>query len=110
MFVYADLPLLRFQGDSHIGITLWLIFAAAVWTNLRDRLPARSALPTYFAAGFLGCVTLLLSGFTAFDLLLYRHHSAETSTLLYDPQSNSSPFSPDSWRTSAPVSLGICHS
>jgi Zn-dependent protease len=29
-------------------------------------------------------VTLLLSGFTAFDLLLYRHHSAETSTLLYD--------------------------
>jgi hypothetical protein len=29
-------------------------------------------------------VTLLLSGFTAFDLMLYRHHSAETSTLLYD--------------------------
>lgn len=29
-------------------------------------------------------MTLLLSGFTAFDLLLYRHHGAETSTLLYD--------------------------
>ncbi|MFZ0835219.1 MAG: hypothetical protein WAM92_19505 [Mycobacterium sp.] len=26
----------------------------------------------------------MLCGFTAFDLLLYRQHSAETSTLLYD--------------------------
>jgi hypothetical protein len=67
-----------------VGVTLWLIFGAAVWTYLRDRLPARSTLPTCFAAGVIGCVTLLLSGFTAFDLLLYRHHSAETSTLLYD--------------------------
>lgn len=67
-----------------VGVTLWLIFGAAVWTYLRDRLPARSALPTCFAGGFIGCVTLLLSGFTAFDILLYRHHNAETSTLLYD--------------------------
>jgi hypothetical protein len=67
-----------------VGVTLWLIFGAAVWTYLRDRLPARSTLPTCFAAGVIGCVTLLLSGFTAFDLLLYRHHSAETSMLLYD--------------------------
>ena len=66
------------------GVTLWLIFGAAVWSYLRDRLPARSTLPTCFAAGLIGCVTLLLSGFTAFDLLLYRDHSAETSTLLYD--------------------------
>src|ERR1700738_23469 len=67
-----------------VGVTLWLIFGAAVCTYLRDRLPARSTLPTCFAAGLIGCVTLLLSGFTAFDLLLYRDHSAETSTLLYD--------------------------
>ncbi len=67
-----------------VGVTLWLIFGAAVWAYLRDRLPARSTLPMCFAAGFTGCVTLLLSGFTAFDLLLYRHHTAETSTLLYD--------------------------
>jgi hypothetical protein len=67
-----------------VGVTLWLIFGGAVWTYLRDRLPARSTLPACFAAGFIGCVTLLLSGFTAFDLLLYRHHGAETSTLLYD--------------------------
>jgi hypothetical protein len=67
-----------------VGVTLWLIFGAAVWTYLRDRLPAGSTLSPCFAAGVIGCVTLLLSGFTAFDLLLYRHHSAETSTLLYD--------------------------
>jgi hypothetical protein len=66
------------------GVTLWLVFGAAVWTYLRDRLPARSTLPTCFAGGFIGCVTLLLSGFTAFDILLYRHPNAETSTLLYD--------------------------
>lgn len=67
-----------------VGVTVWFIFGAAVWTYLRDRLPARSTLPTCFAASYFGCVTLLLSGFTAFGLLLYRHHSAETSTLLYD--------------------------
>lgn len=66
------------------GVTLWLIFGAAVWTYLRDRLSARSTLPACFAAGLIGCVILLLSGFTAFDLLLYRHHGAETSMLLYD--------------------------
>jgi hypothetical protein len=66
------------------GVMLWFIFGAAVWTYLRDRLPDRSALPTCFAAGLIGCVTLILSGFTAFDLLLYRPRSAETSTLLYD--------------------------
>lgn len=67
-----------------VGVTLWFVFGAAAWTYLRDRLPARSILPACFAAGFIGCVTLLLSGFTAFDLLLYRQHTAETSTLLYD--------------------------
>jgi hypothetical protein len=67
-----------------VGVTLWFAFGAAVWTYLRDRLPVRSALPACFAASFIGCVLLLLSGFTAFDLLLYRQHSAEMSTLLYD--------------------------
>jgi hypothetical protein len=66
------------------GVLLWLVFGAAVWTYLRDRLPAASALPTCFAAGLIGYVTLILSDFTAFDILLYRQHSAETSTLLYD--------------------------
>lgn len=66
------------------GVALWLVFGAAVGTYLGDRLPARSILPMCFLAGFIGCVILLLSGFTAFDMLLYRHHSAETSMLLYD--------------------------
>jgi hypothetical protein len=66
------------------GVLLWFVFGAAVWTYLRDRLPKRSALPTCFAVGLIAYVTLILSGFTAFDLLLYRQHSAETSTLLYD--------------------------
>lgn len=67
-----------------VGVTLWLVFGGAVWTQLRDRLPVRSVLPTCFAAGFIGCVSLLLSGFTAFDILLYRSHSPEEAALLYD--------------------------
>ncbi|ORW33885.1 hypothetical protein AWB91_05585 [Mycobacterium paraense] len=67
-----------------VGVTLWLVFGATVWTYLRDRLPPRSTLSACFAAGAIAFVTLLLSGFTAFDVMLYRHHSAETSTLLYD--------------------------
>jgi len=66
------------------GVLLWFVFGAAIWAYLRDRLPDRSLLPTCFGAGFIGYVTLILSGFTAFDLLLYRPHSVETSTLLYD--------------------------
>ncbi|KAA1245375.1 hypothetical protein F0Q45_24230 [Mycobacterium simiae] len=46
-------------------------------------MPTRSTLPVCFAASFFGCVILLLSGFTAFNLLLYREHTAELSILLY---------------------------
>jgi hypothetical protein len=72
------------QVLNTVGVTVWFVFGAAGWTYLRDRLPAKSVLPACFATSFMGCVTLLLSGFTAFDLLLYRPHSAETSNLLYD--------------------------
>lgn len=67
-----------------VGVTLWLVFGAAVSMYLRDRLPARSVLPTCFNASLIACVTLLLSGFTAFDLMLYRPHNADIVTLLYD--------------------------
>jgi hypothetical protein len=67
-----------------VGVTVWFVFGAAVYAVLRDRLPTKSMLPMCFAASFFGCITLLLSGFTAFNLLLYRHHSAETSIVLYD--------------------------
>ncbi len=66
------------------GVTVWLVFAAAVWAYLRGRLPAGSMLPAAFLAGLVGCVTLLLAGFTMFDLLLHRGHTAETTQLLYD--------------------------
>ncbi|MCF6391100.1 hypothetical protein L2K20_29435 [Mycobacterium sp. MBM] len=67
-----------------VGVTLWYMFAAAVYAVLRDRLPRRSMLPACFVGSFLGCVTLLLSGFTAFNLLLYRQHGPEATLLLYD--------------------------
>ena len=67
-----------------IGVTVWLAFGAALWSYLRDRLPAASTFPTGFGAGLIGYVTLLLAGFTAFDLLLYRLPGGSTATLLYD--------------------------
>jgi hypothetical protein len=67
-----------------VGVTLWFVFGAGLWIYLRDRLPMRSSLPACFAASFFGCVILLLSGFTAFNLLLYRERPAEPSILLYD--------------------------
>lgn len=91
----AGTEVARWAADNHdrlivtmllntMGVTLWLVFGAAVHAFLRDRLPAASMLPMCFGASFLGCVILLLSGFTAFDLLLYRDHGAEMSILLYD--------------------------
>ena len=67
-----------------VGVGLWLVFGAAIWTHLRNKLPAGSSLATGFIGGLVGLVTLILSGFTAFNLLLYRPRSAELSTLLYD--------------------------
>ncbi|WBP95173.1 hypothetical protein O6072_01145 [Mycolicibacterium neoaurum] len=67
-----------------VGVTTWLVFGAALYAVLRDRLPERSLLPACFAASFGGCVVLLLSGFTAFNLLLYRDRSGEMSIMLYD--------------------------
>jgi hypothetical protein len=67
-----------------VGVTIWCVFGAAVYVVLRDRVPAASVLPTCFAGSFFGCVTLLLGGFTAFDLLLYRQHGLDASILLYD--------------------------
>jgi hypothetical protein len=67
-----------------VGVGLWFVFGAAVWTYLRHRLPPASTLATCFGAGFVGVVILILSGFTVFDLLLYRPRGAELSALLYD--------------------------
>jgi hypothetical protein len=66
------------------GVGLWLAFGGAVWTHLRNRLPIGSPLAATFIAGLVGLVTLILSGFTAFDLLLYRPRDGELASLLYD--------------------------
>lgn len=67
-----------------VGVGLWLVFTAAVWTHLRDRLPAGSSLAAGFGVGFVSVVTLILGGFTVFNVQIYRPRSAELSTLLYD--------------------------
>ena len=67
-----------------VGVGLWLVFGAVIWTHLRNRLPIGSPLAAGFGGGMVGLVTLILSGFTAFNLLLYRPRSAESSALLYD--------------------------
>jgi hypothetical protein len=67
-----------------VGVTLWMVFGVGVWTALRTNRSAGVALPAWFLGGLIGYVTLLLAGFTAFDLLLYRTREPETARLLYD--------------------------
>lgn len=67
-----------------VGVGLWLVFGAAVWTHLRNRLPTGSPLAAGFGVGFVGLVTLVLGGFTVFGVQLYRPRSPELSSLLYD--------------------------
>ena len=66
------------------GVTLWLVFGAAVWARMRAALPGDSILTTCFAAGLTSFVTLLLAGFTAFDILVYRQPDPTEARLLYD--------------------------
>jgi hypothetical protein len=66
------------------GVGLWMVFGAAVWAHLRARLGAASFLATGFLVGMVGLVCLILGGFTAFDILLYRPRSGELTALLYD--------------------------
>jgi hypothetical protein len=72
------------QVLNTVGVMLWLVFGSAVWAYLRSRLPAGSPLAASFAAALVAFITLILSGFTAFDLLLYRDHGPELTALLYD--------------------------
>jgi hypothetical protein len=68
-----------------MGVTLWLAFGAAVRARMRQALTS-SALPDVFAAGMVATVCLLLAGFTAFDVLVYRADqlAGPETRLLYD--------------------------
>lgn len=72
------------QALYTVGVGCWFVFGAGVWSRLRNRLPAGSQLAAAFGTGFVGLVTLILAGFAAFDILLYRPRSPELSALLYD--------------------------
>ncbi len=67
-----------------VGVALWLVFGCGVWLRLRQITGPDSVLPACVAVGFAGFVTLLLTGFTAFDLLVYRAPDGADARLLYD--------------------------
>jgi hypothetical protein len=69
-----------------LGVTLWLAFGAALRPRLRGQLPAESPLADLFGSGFTAMTTILLAGFTSFDVLVYRAHDlgAGEARLLYD--------------------------
>ena len=84
-FVAEHVPALKAMMLLYtLGVGLWLVFGAAVWALLRESLPSASPLPTCFAAGAIGYVTLLLAGFTAFDVLTYRNLDPHVGQALYD--------------------------
>ena len=67
-----------------LGVTLWLVFGAALWVRLRLAAGATSVLPAIFAVGIASFGTLLLAGFAAMDVLILRPTAADEAHLLYD--------------------------
>ena len=65
------------------AVTMWLVFAAGVWSFLRRR-AGESLEVACFGFGFMSVVTLLLAGFTAFFVLVYRAPVPRDPLLLYD--------------------------
>jgi hypothetical protein len=68
---------------SAAAVSLWFVFGAGVWLRLRASGP-ESLASACFAFGFVGFVTLLLAGFTAFFVLVYRDADVGDPRLLYD--------------------------
>jgi hypothetical protein len=67
-----------------LGVSLWMMFGGVVWVRLRSALEPDSWSPTLFAVGLVGFVTLLLAGFTALDVVIYRRAGPSEARLLYD--------------------------
>jgi hypothetical protein len=69
---------------STAAVSLWLVFGAGVWVRLRRASGPESLAAACFAFGFVGFVTLLLAGFTAYFVLVYRDADVGDPRLLYD--------------------------
>src|SRR5918992_2993806 len=69
---------------STAAVSLWFVFGAGVWLRLRRASGAESLASACFAFGLIGFVTLLLAGFTAFFVLVYRDADVGDPRLLYD--------------------------
>jgi len=67
-----------------VGVSLWLAFGAGVWSLLKNELEPTALEPVAFGAGLVALIALLLAGFTAFDLLIYRPRPAADASMLYD--------------------------
>jgi hypothetical protein len=67
-----------------LGVSLWMVFGAATWSRLRRATPEGDPLTACFALGVGGFVTLLLAGFTCFDVLVLRAPDPPGALLLYD--------------------------
>ena len=69
---------------STAAVSLWLVFGAGVSLRLRRASGPESLAAACFALGFVGFVTFLLAGFTAFFVLVYRDADVGDPRLLYD--------------------------
>jgi hypothetical protein len=67
-----------------LGVTLWMVFGVRVWAALRSAGRYSGELAPYWAAGLVGFITLLLAGFSVFDVLVYRPPAPDAAGVLYD--------------------------
>jgi hypothetical protein len=84
-FVAAHRPaLLVAMILSTITVGLWLVFGVGVWRWMHNTDRGESVLATCFLAGLVSFITLLLAGFTAFFVVVYRAPQPSDPRLLYD--------------------------
>lgn len=69
---------------STAAVSLWFVFGGGVWLRLRRGSGPESLASACFAFGFVAFATLLLAGFTAFFVLVYRDADVGDPRLLYD--------------------------
>jgi hypothetical protein len=67
-----------------IGVSLWMVFGAEAWSRLRRAAGEADPLTACFALGVTSFTTMLLAGFTCFDILVLRAPEPSTAALLYD--------------------------